>query len=95
MTLLGEDLVLFRSRNGDLGLLDRHCSHRGASLEYGLPTNVGIQCGYHGWHFACDGRILDTPNDPRSNQKTACATPPTRCTNTRASSSRGWGRPRR
>jgi hypothetical protein len=41
--LLGERLVLFRNRNGDLGLLDRHCSHRGASLEYGLPTDVAIQ----------------------------------------------------
>jgi len=69
VTLLGEKLVLFRSRNGELGLLDRHCSHRGASLEYGLPTDVGIQCCYHGWHFACDGRILDTPNDPHSSLK--------------------------
>ena len=69
VTLLGEDLVAFRTRNGELGLLDRHCSHRGASLEYGLPTDVGIQCCYHGWHFACDGRILDTPNDPHSSLK--------------------------
>jgi nitrite reductase/ring-hydroxylating ferredoxin subunit len=75
VTLLGEDLVLFRSRNGELGLLDRHCSHRGASLEYGLPTDVGIQCCYHGWHFACDGRILDTPNDPRSSLKTRLCHP--------------------
>jgi nitrite reductase/ring-hydroxylating ferredoxin subunit len=75
VTLLGEDLVLFRSRNGDLGLLDRHCSHRGASLEYGLPTDAGIQCCYHGWHFACDGRILDTPNDPRSSLKTRICHP--------------------
>ena len=64
--MLGEDLVAFRSRNGELGLLDKHCTHRGASLEYGLPTEAGIQCCYHGWHFACDGRILDTPNDPDS-----------------------------
>jgi len=75
VTMLGEDLVLFRSRNGDLGLLDRHCSHRGASLEYGLPTDVGIQCCYHGWHFACDGRILDTPNDPHSSLKTRLCHP--------------------
>jgi nitrite reductase/ring-hydroxylating ferredoxin subunit len=75
VTLLGENLVLFRSRNGELGLLDRHCSHRGASLEYGLPTDVGIQCCYHGWHFACDGRILDTPNDPRSSLKTRICHP--------------------
>jgi nitrite reductase/ring-hydroxylating ferredoxin subunit len=67
--LLGEKLVMFRTHNGEIGLLDQHCSHRGASLEYGLPTDVGIQCCYHGWHFACDGRILDTPNDPNSSLK--------------------------
>ena len=66
LRMLGEDLVVFRTRSGELGLLDKHCTHRGASLEYGLPTDVGIQCCYHGWHFACDGRILDTPNDPDS-----------------------------
>ena len=39
----------------------------GASLEYGLPTEAGLQCCYHGWHFAPDGTILDTPNDPQSS----------------------------
>ena len=75
VTVLGEKLVVFRTSNGEIGLLDRHCSHRGASLEYGLPTDVGIQCCYHGWHFACDGRILDTPNDPRSSLKTRMCHP--------------------
>jgi nitrite reductase/ring-hydroxylating ferredoxin subunit len=64
--MLGEDLVLFRTRSGELGLLERHCSHRGASLEYGLPSEQGIVCCYHGWHFATDGRIIETPNDPTS-----------------------------
>jgi nitrite reductase/ring-hydroxylating ferredoxin subunit len=75
ITMLGEQLILFRTQNGEIGLLDRHCSHRGASLEYGLPTDVGIQCCYHGWHFACDGRILDTPNDPGSSLKTRMCHP--------------------
>ena len=64
--MLGEDLVLFRTRAGALGLVEKHCSHRGASLEYGLPTERGLQCCYHGWHFAPDGTILETPNDPDS-----------------------------
>src|SRR5208282_589427 len=34
--LLGEDLVLFRDLGGRVGLLHRHCSHRLASLEYGI-----------------------------------------------------------
>ena len=67
--MLGEDLVAFRTRAGETGLLAKHCSHRGASLEYGLPTEAGIRCCYHGWHFAVDGTILDTPNDPHSRIK--------------------------
>ena len=67
--LLDEELVLFRTRAGRLGLVEKHCSHRGASLEYGLPTETGLQCCYHGWHFAPDGTILDTPNDPESTVK--------------------------
>ena len=67
--LLDEELVLFRTRAGRLGLVEKHCSHRGASLEYGLPTEAGLQCCYHGWHFAPDGTILDTPNDPESTVK--------------------------
>ena len=39
---LGEDFVLFRGRDGRVGCLDLHCSHRGASLEYGLITERGF-----------------------------------------------------
>ena len=66
--ILGEDLVLFRNRRRELGLLHRHCSHRGTSLEYGKVTEHGIQCCYHGWHFAPDGTILETPGLPESNK---------------------------
>ncbi|MFK7944772.1 MAG: Rieske 2Fe-2S domain-containing protein [Paracoccaceae bacterium] len=69
VTMLGEDLVIFRTKAGEIGLLDRYCSHRGTSLEYGLTTDQGIVCCYHGWHFAVDGEILDTPNDPTSRAK--------------------------
>ena len=62
--MFGEDLVLFRTTAGDCGLLDQHCSHRGTSLEFGLPTDRGIRCCYHGWLFGTDGRILETPGDP-------------------------------
>src|SRR5436309_186023 len=42
--ILGEDLVCFRDRRGQIGLLHRHCSHRGASLEYGIVMERGISC---------------------------------------------------
>jgi len=62
--LLGEKLVVFRDKSGRLGLLDRHCSHRGTSLEFGLIRERGIQCCYHGWHYDVDGRILEIPGAP-------------------------------
>jgi len=62
--ILGEDLVLFRDGSGRLGLLHRHCSHRGASLEYGIIQARGIACCYHGWHYDVDGRLLSTPAEP-------------------------------
>ena len=62
--LFGEDLVLFRTRDGEVGLLELHCSHRGASLEYGIVENDGIRCCYHSWLFAPDGKIMETPGEP-------------------------------
>ena len=67
--ILGEDLVLFRTKAGEIGLLGRHCCHRGTSLEYGIVTEDGISCCYHGWHYSVDGTLLDTPNDPDSKIK--------------------------
>ena len=32
--LFGEDLVLFRDGDGELGLIQRHCPHRGVDLCY-------------------------------------------------------------
>ena len=67
--LLGEDLVVFRDGSGRLGLLHRHCSHRGTSLEFGIIAERGIRCCYHGWHYDVDGTILDTPAEPTGRIK--------------------------
>ena len=47
--VLGEDLVMFRDASGQVGLVERTCCHRGASLEYGRVEESGIRCAYHGW----------------------------------------------
>ena len=62
--ILGEDLVIFRDRSGQVGLLELHCSHRGTSLEFGQVEEHGIRCCYHAWCFDVDGTILDTPGEP-------------------------------
>jgi nitrite reductase/ring-hydroxylating ferredoxin subunit len=60
--LLGQRFVVFRDSEGDVGMLDELCMHRGASLALGRVEEGGIRCLYHGWKFAVDGTILETPN---------------------------------
>jgi phenylpropionate dioxygenase-like ring-hydroxylating dioxygenase large terminal subunit len=62
--ILGEDLVVFRDKRGEVGVLELHCPHRGTSLEFGLVSQRGIRCCYHGWLFDVTGRILETPGEP-------------------------------
>jgi len=65
--ILGEELVVFRDFQGSIGLLELHCPHRGTSLEFGLISQRGIRCCYHGWLFDVDGAILETPGEPASS----------------------------
>jgi 5,5'-dehydrodivanillate O-demethylase oxygenase subunit len=65
--VMGEDLVLFRDRAGKLGLVGESCPHRRASLAYGIPTESGIRCPYHGWQFDHAGRCIEQPNEPEGS----------------------------
>src|SRR5438552_272249 len=67
--LLGEDLALFRDRSGRLGLVAERCSHRGASLAYGFPTERGLRCPYHGWLYSADGECLEQPNQAQDSPR--------------------------
>ena len=59
--ILGEDLTLFRSEGGELGLIDDRCPHRCMSLEFGIPEDCGLRCAYHGWMFDTKGNCLEMP----------------------------------
>jgi phenylpropionate dioxygenase-like ring-hydroxylating dioxygenase large terminal subunit len=59
--LLGEELILFRDKQGRAGLMHEHCCHRGASLFYGRVEEDGIRCCYHGWKFDPQGHCLVQP----------------------------------
>jgi 5,5'-dehydrodivanillate O-demethylase len=66
--LLGEDLVLFRSTNGVVGLIEPSCPHRKANLSYGVPEPEGIRCAYHGWLFDETGACIDQPSEPAGSK---------------------------
>ena len=61
--LLGEDLVIFKDRQGRLGLIAEHCPHRRASFAHGIPTENGIRCPYHGWEYNAQGKCIHQPNE--------------------------------
>src|SRR5437763_16312890 len=42
--LLGEEIVVFRDKQGRVGALDPHCAHRGTSLECGRVEDKGRRC---------------------------------------------------
>jgi phenylpropionate dioxygenase-like ring-hydroxylating dioxygenase large terminal subunit len=66
---LGEDLILFRKPDGQVGLVHPRCAHRGTTLLYGKVEKRGIRCCYHGWLFDVDGRCLEQPCEPGGGQK--------------------------
>jgi 5,5'-dehydrodivanillate O-demethylase len=64
VTVLGENLALYRTDAGELGLVSQRCPHRGASLAYGIPEEDGLRCPYHGWKFSRVGQCLEQPAEP-------------------------------
>ncbi len=78
--LFGERFVAFRDSAGRVGLLDEQCRHRGASLALGRVENGGIRCLFHGWNFAVDGTVLETPtvSDPAFRARFKARAYPTR-----------------
>lgn len=64
VTLMGEKLVLFRDERGVLGLIGRHCPHRGADMCYGRLEDNGLRCPFHGWHFDVEGQCVEQPGEP-------------------------------
>lgn len=69
VTLLGEELVAFRGRDGSVGLVGARCPHRGAALV--IARNVddcALSCLYHGWRIGADGRIRDMPAEPEGTR---------------------------
>src|SRR5215212_5829287 len=62
--VLGEDLVLFRTTNGEPGVLGAKCAHRRANLCLGNVSRSGLRCRYHGWLYDTEGHLLETPGEP-------------------------------
>jgi phenylpropionate dioxygenase-like ring-hydroxylating dioxygenase large terminal subunit len=67
-TLLGQNLVLWVDGEGRPSAMDDRCCHRTAKLSKGFYTSGRLACGYHGWEFDADGRVMRVPQRPVDRQ---------------------------
>lgn len=73
--ILGESILIVRSREGEIKAHYNVCRHRGTRLvpaeDEALPKDIqlaggvlgasGIRCPYHLWTYSLDGRLLSAP----------------------------------
>lgn len=58
----GESLIVARDKHGQIHGFFNVCRHRGSRLiENRNGQSQGIQCPYHAWTYALDGRLLGAP----------------------------------
>jgi nitrite reductase/ring-hydroxylating ferredoxin subunit len=61
LDLCGRTLVLFRTKTGELGAMDRYCPHMGVSLACGKVQGERIVCPFHAWEFSTSGDCATIP----------------------------------
>lgn len=54
-----QELVLFKTQNGDVACLDAFCSHMGLRLSTGEVVNDKLRCKFHHWHYDKSGSVYD------------------------------------
>lgn len=60
--LLDTPVVLFRKEDGSIAALEDRCPHRQAPLSIGRLDGDSVECGYHGFRFAPNGRCTLVPS---------------------------------
>lgn len=53
--LCGQELVLFRGEDGNVGVLDAYCPHMGTHLGKGKVVGNHVRCFFHHWQFDREG----------------------------------------
>ena len=57
----GEPLLVARADDGVLRAFSNVCRHRAGPVAGGSGSCRAFRCGYHGWSYGLDGRLLATP----------------------------------
>lgn len=61
-TVLGQPVVVYRLRSGQVAALEDRCPHRSLPFSQGTLSGDEVVCGYHGMAFAADGQCLRVPS---------------------------------
>lgn len=76
VTVIEENIVMFRNSSAQVIAMEDRCPHRMLPLSKGKLIGDDIQCGYHGMTFNCEGKCVRIPgqsNVPRSARVTTYA----------------------
>ncbi len=57
----GEPLLVSRGADSRVRALSNVCRHRAGPVAAGEGSCQAFRCGYHGWSYALDGRLVNTP----------------------------------
>ena len=69
ITLLNQDLVIWKTAAGEFSILQDTCPHRRAQLSTGKIYNDTLACRYHGWEFDKQGACAKIPMMPQQQQQ--------------------------
>jgi choline monooxygenase len=58
----GEPVVVVRDKQGTLRAFSNVCRHRAGPIASGSGCMNVLRCGYHGWTYTLDGRLIGTPD---------------------------------
>jgi len=59
--LAGEPVLVVRGNDGQLRGFYNVCRHRAGPPAEGCGSRKVFRCGYHGWTYGLDGRLISTP----------------------------------
>ena len=65
VTMLNEDIVLYRKQDGAPVALENRCAHRRLPLSEGNVVGDTLECGYHGLTYDCSGACIKVPGQSR------------------------------
>ncbi len=63
-TLMNDDCLVFRTKTGELKMIEPYCSHFGVNMKTGRVVKESIQCPMHGRVFHGDGRCANPKQRP-------------------------------